>query len=855
MSEYRLSYTGKELDEKLKQVDENKNQISTLENKINQSSASTKKSDYRTLGKAAIWYYDYTAWGESIEECARNIAKFDLIVGGGALHVEGQTSEEQIKIIKRARELNPEIKFFFYFSIASWRNDNGFQHILKPGGIWDKSEADGKDGYVRIHNKWEHYQFIERALHMGGYPTDERELVEKDYTWTDENGVVHTEDKYINLWAGGVAFDGVFYDDAGMDSNQGVINQGYKNLRDKSICLCDFTHRRGLSAFINQLNADLWYSSQVSSANPDGLPSAIDSREFLLVESCHTQHGDSSGYPLWRHADNSKAVYDYYKNYYPTVGAKVVVNDYRVSALSKDECDKLRTFCIFDCIATGAHYLDFNGDLTWELPESVELFSITKDEQYNNIYVEDGTYTLKANNHTLTVKRPSSILAGATCDENTLDRIEITIDGETFNNAYANAPALDKKIDTRLVSVENTLEEMQTSEKKTASVYHRMLIDDWGKEYIYTNLVSDKWWEQLLSDIKKYMTVESSDVGTKSINAARVDDTQVTKDLIIDVSNKRGHVVEFGMDIVNNTPWACGVNILDWYPANENNEIESTLYPEQEFYVQRVEIPEGYENDTLTLRLVFNGDIGAVFNFTNFYVIDKDQFNEDVVKNWYTNIVPNVKKHTTFNYETDYTFKQNDTYSFELTYDNPDSYHSWAGIMFTFPDGTFKQGHQYEIGCEKFETNLGEYNTDIAFRLNVWASPDGYEFWFPKTEKMISKVYDEERNAKLITLSSDRVVSTGGGRLSLTNIASSNKNSNTEYAKAVIENLYIYDLDEDNIVFRGDDPSNSFLQICRVTDEKLAQDKKLIGDALYITDSGLVFMTDFNGNRVKLKFE
>lgn len=309
------------------------------------------------------------------------------------------------------------------------------------------------------------------------------------------------------------------------------------------------------------------------------------------------------------------------------------------------------------------------------------------------------------------------------------------------------------------------------------------------------------------------------------------------------------------MSITNNTPWMCGVNAFDWYSTNENNGVESTLYPDKECYVQRITIPAEYENDTLPLRLVFNGAVGAVFNFTNFYVIDKDQFSEDIVKNWYTNIVPNVKKCTAFNYETDYTFKQNDEHSFELTYDKEDSYHSWAGIMLTFPDGTFKQGHQYEIGCEKFETNLGEYNTDIAFRLFVWASPDGYEFWFPKTEKMTSKIYNEERNAKLVTLSGDKVVSTGGGRLTLTNIAASNKNSDNEYAKAVIENLYIYDLDEENIVFRGDDPSNSFLQICRVTDEKLAQDKKLIGDALYITDSGLVFMTDFNGNRIKLKFE
>lgn len=54
------------------------------------------------------------------------------------------------------------------------------------------------------------------------------------------------------------------------------------------------------------------------------------------------------------------------------------------------------------------------------------------------------------------------------------------------------------------------------------------------------------------------------------------------------------------------------------------------------------------------------------------------------------------------------------------------------------------------------------------------------------------------------------------------------------------------------IVIRGEEPSNSFLQICRVTDAKLAKDKKLIGNALYITDSGTIMITDFNGVKVDI---
>lgn len=67
-----------------------------------------------------------------------------------------------------------------------------------------------------------------------------------------------------------------------------------------------------------------------------------------------------------------------------------------------------------------------------------------------------------------------------------------------------------------------------------------------------------------------------------------------------------------------------------------------------------------------------------------------------------------------------------------------------------------------------------------------------------------------------------------------------------------IRGMYLYDTNEENIVVRGEEPSNSFLRICRVTDEKLAKDVKLLGNALYFTDSGAIFITDFNGNRTDI---
>ena len=167
---------------------------------------------------------------------------------------------------------------------------------------------------------------LEYATHAGGTPSGERQFIES-YTWQDDNGVSHTEEKYIDLYTGGMAFDGCFYDDAGMESDEGRINQGFPAaLREKYIQLVNFTHERGLAAFPNQLSED-WYSDQVSNANPKGLPSSIDNRDYMLLESCHSQVG-FQGKPLWRHVNGTESVWNYYQNWYSKVGAKVVVNDY-----------------------------------------------------------------------------------------------------------------------------------------------------------------------------------------------------------------------------------------------------------------------------------------------------------------------------------------------------------------------------------------------------------------------------------------------------------------------------------------------------------------------------------------------
>ena len=70
---------------------------------------------------------------------------------------------------------------------------------------------------------------------------------------------------------------------------------------------------------------------------------------------------------------------------------------------------------------------------------------------------------------------------------------------------------------------------------------------------------------------------------------------------------------------------------------------------------------------------------------------------------------------------------------------------------------------------------------------------------------------------------SGRISNRTDGYINLTNTSENCQTSTGEYYKTSIRGMYLYDVNEENIVIRGEEPSNSFLQICRVTEAKLAK--------------------------------
>ena len=845
-----ITYKGKKLSAELDSMKESVDKLDIYKNKQHQ------------IGKCCLWYHNFYDFGENDDEAAAVIAQHDLVTAGGSLY-SGNFSDadrdRQIKIINKAKELNPNLKLFYYITIASWRRDGDWSHILGKGGYWDEEEASKHPGAVRIHTKWEIFQMLEYAAHIGGTKSGKKEFIET-YTWTDDSGVEHTEDKYVDLYEGGIAFDGCFYDDAGMETEEGRVNQGFPSaLREKYIQLVNFTHSKGLAAFPNQLSED-WYADTVSTANPNGLPSSIGADDYMMLESCHSQVG-FNGRPLWRHVNGTESVWNYYQNWYNKVGAKVVVNDYLYGTgvgekLSDEEFYELATYLVCDSLCCKAHYIDLNGLRTWDLPAFFDKLLIPENEEYNITRVDKGHYKLCANGHSLEVIRGSNLSQGDTVNLKSLNKIYIYFDGVRIKNMFKESPQYMYETNHRLDSLEENVDKIQTSSKSTANIYHRMMIDDWTSEYIYTNFATTTEFIKGIVDKAKtgIATVDSVDYGTNSLKLTRLTNSQIVQFLTVDISNKKGHTLEFGWtvnEVTKTSSWGFNTEspaTITWTtirPAMNNNQ-KSSLYGENFYgYVKTVIIPEDTEEDTWRFRIVYNGAAGEVFDFSNFYIIDVDEYGEDITKEWYTNLIPTLAGAVNNNNLTIcYELEKLGDYDFTITWNDPDNYANWSGLRWNIPSGSFVPGHTYEFGCETYEHNAGSAN--VAFRLYY----PGSNKWIPATLKIKSTIYGDERPGFIFTVPES--ATTTDGYINFTNTSGKYQNSAGDYIQATIKGMYLYDVNEENIVIRGEEPSNSYLRICRVTDKKLENDKSYLSNALYITDSGKLFITDFNGTRIDI---
>ena len=156
--------------------------------------------------------------------------------------------------------------------------------------------------------------------------------------------------------------------------------------------------------------------------------------------------------------------------------------------------------------------------------------------------------------------------------------------------------------DQRLDTIEKNIETIQTSAKSTANIYHRMMIDDWSKELVLTNYGTKNGFIKKIAEAAKtgIATVESVDYETNSIRITRLTAAQINVYLDIDITDKKGHTLEFGFtcnEVTGSNNWgynAYAPAAITWSWINKSiNTRQKSSYietvPCRGYYVAQID--------------------------------------------------------------------------------------------------------------------------------------------------------------------------------------------------------------------------------------------------------------------------
>lgn len=855
--------------------------------------AAADKATY-TLRPAKIQYVDFMNdyWGETLEEKARTIAKYDI-------HVSGGINEYTIPIINRARELNPRLKICYYISVASargWFSDGWY--TFRRGGIWDEAWAAEQSEIknttmTRPSNKWEILQEIEMAHHVGGTKTGEKIFIES-YTWVDESGVSHTEDKYIDEWTGGLSFDGFFWDDVGFDANiseglfyesdnvtapiESIKRQGFNSRRDKYLVINQFAHDRGMFVIPNSIDKNDLFNPAVSDANPDGLGSSMTEDDFVFVESCLTMVGDANSV-IWR--NEIHRVIDYLQNWYGTVKAKVICEDYMYSGMDATTRDHLLTYMLATYATVGVHYFALT-DIDVTNPTNnifvPEIFQLpvpydTADRNAHLTIPSSGVYKYSLASKTVSVTRNSDLTSGTVDDFAIVNGTKILVNGNRVLNAMIDSAEMHAELDEKITDLTEYVETSISDTKRSASVYNRLMIDDWSVQKLeYTPIITDAvfntWATE--SDAKNsgkniettYVTA-SRKLAWKKTESAAADASYQTAYMTCPVTSEHyGHTLEIGFKLTTQ-----GNGVGAWFDTFMNGNLwfeaganpvggTSTLYPERsDLYVQTIKIADYGSKDHIDFQILCSWNSNATSaTIESLYLIDVEEFEEDVTKDAYTNLLPSPSG--AGGYSDPWLIQLTETNERSFSVDMLDSV-DVNGEHKEFIEGNgpawwvdcaqkLKSGHTYEIGIEDYEVTDGS----LAFNFGVNTDVGTFCGDIPLNKKATSKVCQKPTYHKLFSIPEDAVL--GSSLLTIRFFKAIGAEKAGDFT---VTNWYLHDIDEENVTIRGISPSAASIMIARVTDDTFAADRSggtLLGNTLYITDTGKMYMTNVNKEVLQL---
>lgn len=799
---------------------------------INVALGRSDETNYRPFG---LFYANYTGPNirASIRQSADVIAKYDVAVFAYAPNLESSCPADDMAIIQLAKTINPTLRIYSYITASS--DHNGY--TLNADGSWENSPAQ-QANVERIYNRHELIQYFHDLKHVGGVRTGQYDV-----------------DGY-EIMEGGFAFDGAFLDEFGADvstdakhyqgGKDGSGNWRWDTAADKWNDIVAEAHRCGCNLINNT-----WESTQMLAECTE-----LTSDDMVLIETCEFMgdenvENDTDFY--WTTYASEKRIFDFVNSEYYALRKPKVVSYSTLNVNASAELKRRAfTWAVYNTLAMGGHYVYVSGTEGLQMPDETRMFKVPENGVYTYTHEEKGRYKLTVNGHTVETIRENTDAVSLATAEN-FARVYIKIDGNIIQNAFTSAPVLEYDLSARMSSVENNVADALANTKKNASEYVRLQIDDW------TTTVTPSDFENLLP--RQFNTVSAINMAVTG---------EATYDVTATVANGwgwanhsfsaetlapfLGKTLEFGCSSITTTGFSDFGNaevtgaVLMFvqvdntkYCIQKNTNNASATGNTSGINIQ-VTIPANAAAMTVGWQCYGVTD-GVSFAVYDLYLADIHSVDEASAKKFFTNVFPiNANNVSAVN---PVLTSRTDALGHRVFDVNGNVTYDWGVWRQDFTGTALEpfKGHTLELGC----TNYKIYNADTT----VYTGAD-LPLILGAAWNTTNKLFPTTNNASSVGnttgLCIQYTVPTDAEQFSVGWQGGASINGLT----FEVEGLYLYDLDEDNVIIRGRDLANSWLRICRVTEAMLVADPTLLGNCLYITDAGNMFITDYSGTRTNI---
>lgn len=804
--------------------------------------------------------FHYGKWGslsgDTIEQKAQHLAKYDVIVYQGALSNDLTMSsadyQRDLALYKKALEYNPDLKVFGYVTARGYAYSNG----SRVGMTEYRKSPDNVDH--PIWTKEEFCAYMNLMAHCGGTKSDSE---------VDEFG--------NPVLTGGIPLYGVYYDDYDYNFTNDItplINQGdWQSIREKHNFLIDYAHSLGLSNMPNS-NPYLVFDNEAtpnSFTNPDGIPSHMGENDWFSLESYFIRSDSTFGASDHYASDYTSRYRDTYKS-----KCLALTYIYAVSDDAKDNHQIASTFAVIQAMCQGVDSIALqSANFSIELPEY-----LTKYYDKNNTAVysgSNGNYSLTVNGHTISATRSTALTAyGKDPNASALSTCKVIADGRIFNNMFVDKDELTYMFSTVEQNVDEKIKDLKETIADSTNLYHRAFIDDW--EEVYT-----------LDDYTNYcFTFQNSTFGNGEGSGStltwsaenpydfkmRVPANGAYRRIEMDARHLAGKTVELGFKSLDvyledspSTKPKLHFYIYCTCESGSNQNLTFTLDTTQKSCIdgvnrwcKNITFAEDLQSLRITIQRMSASPAGAwIVDATGSYMVETNE--HPVKKTWFTNYAPSLSAGFLLNAVAGMDFVvDEDGDGVTINYSSTAAVNNQFRVKVPADANILKVGETWEVGVREFYAYDDDGN-DVTKKCQIQfgsATDLGVNHYnhslsYYKND-MASKL-----NRPLICLARATITANGMPESNLiikttNNVGGSTReDGSANYYHIVVKGFYLYRIDESEELFiRGEDPSDTLIGINRVKTDTI--DEELAPNTLYIVDDGTMFITNFKGQRVDI---